>query len=249
MILALDLFRRNNEEMPNVTCPECDLCVHPRNGACPSCGALIRTEDEPQPSLPIQQELFSAKAIRRTRMWPATLLIFLGAISLCGILSAFLVKGDTLAPMIPFFWIVFLTSLLGTISYLWYIRTTIIIRRNESGEAKLYLQDVGGKIRKMELPLRTRHSWSTYPHPVFLLGHLIRISKPVLTLSIEDQEGNILCAFQEEVGRVYPIPEDWPEEERSLPKEVTFDCFPFPRFNLPLLKNTLDQSLPIADQS
>ena len=68
-------------------------------------------------------------------------------------------------------------------------------------------------------------------------------------ISIEDQEGNILCAFQEEVGRVYPIPEDWPEEERSLPKEVTFDCFPFPRFNLPLLKNTLDQSLPIADQS
>ncbi|MDP6957890.1 MAG: hypothetical protein QF645_03660 [Planctomycetota bacterium] len=249
MILALDLIRRNNKKMANVTCPECDLRVHPRNGACPSCGTLIQRENEPLPSSEIQQELFSAKSIRRTRMWPATLLVLLGGLSLCGILATLFLRGNPLVPMTPLFWIVFLASLLGMISYLWYVRTTIIIRRNESGETKCYLEDVGGKVRKMELPLQTRHSWSTHPYPILVLGHLLRVPKPVLTLSIEDQEGQILCAFQEEVRTGEPIPEDWPEEERPLPKEVIYDCFPLPRFNLPLLKNTLDQSRPKEDRS
>ena len=96
-------------------------------------------------------------------MWPATGGVFLGILSFLTLLTAMIVKGETLTPLIPLLTIAFVSCFLGTLSYLWYIRVTISVQRIDTGEMALYIRYVGGKVRKIELvPVRTIFSHLKY---------------------------------------------------------------------------------------
>lgn len=202
----------------------------------------------PSPS-PGPRDWFSAKAIRRKQMWPATILFLLSSLSFCGMIAATFVPGEASFPLVPVLSFGSVSLLLGYVSYIWYIRVTVRVVGDGEGNRFLYLQNPGGKTRKIPFPLRTVHSWWKHRQPVMLLGHLVRLRKPVLSLAIQDENGKTLLAFEEEVGHGVPIPPDWPEEERRYERGITYDCFPFPRFDLPLLKNTLDQIQAMSDRS
>ncbi len=182
-------------------------------------------------------------------MWPAKILLLIASLCFLLMLSGAVIPGDAFASIIPLLAISFIFAFLSCISYLWYIRTTVSVLRDGEGNRYLHLRKSGGRTRKIPLPVGVIYSWWNQRHPLFLSGHLLRMRKPVLSLAIQDENGKTLFAFQEEAGRDFPVPPEWPEEERNYKARIIYDCFPFPRFNLPCRKNTLEQSKSLQDRS